>query len=220
MQIENFFHLLRHMPNVKRNKLDAPSTEDQFMIEWNSMHKDDKLPATDEQFLLTFGITHNPQGRTIMISNAGVCPQINDVKYKYDLPQSWMYDKYPGASVNIIYDPFDMSRVLVTNHDDIRFIARTAQLAPRALKDQVPGSRTYLNAILAEKKDQVNRVVKKQIERADKVDKRLFNAEAVLQGGGLIKEIKNEAEVKMMEEQVESGREEWLDNNIDFSIFK
>ena len=219
-QIENFFHLLRNMPDIKRNKMDSPSTEELFKMQWQSMHKDDKLSITDEQFLLTFGIKHQPQGRTLMITNAGITVQINNTVYKFDMPEAWMYNKYPGANVSVVYDPFDMSRVMVTNYDDIRFIANTAQLSPRAMKDYQTGSRTYLNAILSEKNDQVADVITKRKERIKKVNPGTFSAEAVLQGGGLLKELKNEAEAKMIEEIIEGDREEWLDDNVDYSIYQ
>lgn len=193
-QLEDFFHLLRHMPDIKRNNMKAPSKEQIFLQEWALLHNDDKRAITDEQFLLTFGIKHEPQGRSIAITNRGVEPQINNNKLSYDLPEAWMYNQYIGAKVNVYYDPYDMSRVLITNEDDIRFIAKTAQLQPRALKDQYTGSRTYLNAILAEKKDQVRTVSDASAERKLIVNDEFYNAEAMLQGGVMLKELKNEAE--------------------------
>jgi len=197
--IEKFFYLLRYMPDIKRSNMNAPSKEEQWLEAWNSMHKDDKLPISDEDFLIKFGIRHEPQGRTISITNRGVEPRISGQKLSYDLPESWMYDKYIGAKVNVVYDPFDMSRVLVTNYDDIRFIAKTALLQPRAVKDQYTGSRTYLNAILAEKKDQVRRASEATEQRRKIVDTSYYNAEAMLQGGVIIKGLKNEAEQRFLE---------------------
>lgn len=210
--IEKFFYLLRNMPDIKRSNINAPSKEQQWLEAWNKMHKDDKLLITDEDFLIKFGIKHEPQGRTIAITNRGIEPQINGQKLSYDLPQSWMYDKYIGAKVNIVYDPFDMSRVLVTNYDDIRFIAKTALLQPRALKDQYTGSRTYLNAILAEKKDQVRRVSEATEQRRQIVDTSYYNAEAMLQGGMMIKSLKNQAEQRLLESSSGVGS---LDDMID-----
>lgn len=198
-QIENFFYCLRHISDFKRTDMKAPSKEQQFVEQWNQLHNDDKRMINDEQFLLTFGIKHQPQGRSISITNRGVEPQINNSRFSYDLPESWMYDKYIGAKVNVVYDPFDMSRVLITNYDDIRFVARTAHLQPRALKDQYTGSRTYLNAILAQKKDQVSRVSELSVARKRIVNTDYYNAEAMLEGGVLLKELKYEAEQKYLE---------------------
>jgi hypothetical protein len=198
-QMERFFQLLRTLPDAKRTDLNAPNREQLFLQEWKQLKDEDKRPITDEQFLLTFGVTHNPQGRSIAITNRGVEPQINNQKLSYDLPEAWMYEKLVGASVNVIYDPFDLSRVLITNESDIRFIAKTAQLQPRALKDQYTGSRTFLNSLLAEKKDQVRRVSEASETRRSFISDDLFDAEALLKGGVLVKELKNDAEQKLLE---------------------
>lgn len=210
LQIERFFHLLRNMPDFKRTDMNVPSKEQQFLTEWNKLSTADKRPISDEQFLLTFGIEHNPD-RKITINNRGIEPQINGHRFSYDLPETWMYNSLIGAGVNIIYDPYDLSRVLVTNHDDIRFIATNAQLQPRALKDQYRGSRTYLNALLAEKKVQVNEVAEAFSSRKSKTDKKLYNYEAMLQGGVMVKELKNEAEQLYIESNGAGYTEEPFD---------
>jgi hypothetical protein len=198
MQIEKFFHLLRHLPDFKREQMEAPSREQQWLQAFSEMKPEDKRPISDEQFLLTFGITHNPRN-PIKITNRGIEPQIDNKRLSYDLPEPWMYNKYNGAKVNVVIDPFDMSRVLITNNDDIRFIATTAQYSPRALQDTYTSSRTYLNAVLAEKKDQVKEVAASTDRRKGMVDDTYFNAEAMIQGGVMIKEIKNEAEQRYLE---------------------
>ncbi len=198
LQIEQFFHLLRNLPDFKRTDMNAPSKEVQFINEWKKMKAADKKPISDEQFLLTFGVEHNAD-RKITITNRGVEPQINGQRLSYDLPQTDMYNSLVGASVNVIYDPYDLSRVLITNHDDIRFIAHTAQLQPRALHDQYRGSRTYLNAILTEKKLQVKQSADASAKRKNTKGIEYIDAESMLQGGELLKELKNEAEGRLLE---------------------
>ncbi len=216
-QIENFFTCLRKMPDFKREDMNAPSKEQQWLDAWSKLPEDKKRPITDEQFLLTFGIKHQPQGRNITITNRGIEPQINGQQYSYDLPEQWMYNEYIGEQVSVYYDPYDMSRVLITNEKDIRFIASTAQLSPRALEDTYTGSRTFLNAILADKKDQVKEVAKKQ-QRRKELAPAVFDAAAILQGGALVKQLKNAAEQQFIER--ESGNyESELDNNYDYNQF-
>jgi hypothetical protein len=216
--IENMFHLMRNMPELKREG-DLPSKEQQWLQRWSETHADDKRPITDEQFLLTFGITHKPKHTDgIRITNRGVEPQIKNARYSYDLPEAWMYEKLRGAKVEIIYDPYDMSRVLCTNHDDIRFIAKTAQLTPRAIHDHYTGSRTFLNAILAEKTEQVKRATTATEKRKQLVGTSHYNAEAMLEGGVMIKELKNGAEQKVLE-QFNQDYEKHIDNNIDISQY-
>lgn len=218
-QIESFFHLLRHMPDIKKDDLNAPSKEQQFLDAWNKLSEADRRPITDEQFLLTFGIKHQPKHTTgIRITNRGVEPQIKNIQYSYDLPETWMYNKLVGEKVEVYYDPFDFSRVLVTNHQDIRFVAKSAELAPRALKDAHTGSRTYLNFLLSEKKEQVAQVgttisTRKQLAAVDG-----FNAEAMLQGGVMLKEEKNVAEQRFLED-FSQQYESFLNDNNDFNEF-
>lgn len=217
VQIEQFFYLLRKMSDFKRTDMKAPSKEEKWLQAWNAMKPEEKNQITDEQFLLTFGITHKPKHTdTIRITNRGVEPQISNVKYSYDLPEAWMYNKLHGADVQVIYDPFDMSRVLVTNNDDIRFIAKSAQLVPRALKDHYTGSRTFLNTLLAEKKEQVQQVMDQSASR-NKISRN--HAEAMLQSGAVLpKEIKNAAEQKLID-QFNQEYENYLDTNTDFNEY-
>jgi hypothetical protein len=220
LQIENFFLLLQKMPAFTRENMNAKSKEEQWLEKWNELSIEQKRPITDEQFLLTFGITHQPRHTDfIRITNRGVEPQINKAQYSYDLPEAWMYQKLRGAQVQLVYDPYDMSRILVTNFDDIRFIAHTAQLQPRAIEDTYTGCRTYLNAILNEKKDQVNEVATASEKRKQIADKKFYNAEALMQSGMMIKEIKNEAEQKMIDNNFNQELESFLDEKNDYDEF-
>jgi hypothetical protein len=215
LQIENFFHILRNMPDFKREQMDAKSKQQQWLASWEQLPIEKKRPITDEQFLLTFGIAHQPKHTSCMrITNRGLEPQIKNAQYSYDLPEAWMYNKLIGAQVEIFYDPFDMSRILFTNHDDIRYIAHTATLTPRAIQDHYTGSRTFLHAILDEKRDQVKHVGEKAARRKEIADTKYFNAEALVQGGVLVKEIKNVAEQKMIE-TFNKKYESFLDENND-----
>lgn len=218
LQIENFFLLLRQMPDFKREDMNAPSKEQKFLAAWSQLSIEQKRPITDEQFLLTFGIKHEPQGRQITITNRGVEPQIANCQYSYDLPESWMYNDLIGEKVSIYYDPFDFSRVLVTNETDIRFIAKTAQLSPRALKDTYTGSRQFLNYLLSEKKDQVTKATGEAARRKQLVGTSRINPEAMLQGGVMIKELKNKAEALMIEQSAQQ-HESYLDENYNFDDF-
>jgi hypothetical protein len=75
----------------------------------------------DEQFLLKLGIEHNNHGKGIRITNRGVEPQICGVEYSYDIAATNLME-YIGKAVSVIYDPFDMSRVLVTNFEELRMM--------------------------------------------------------------------------------------------------
>lgn len=223
LQIEQFFTLTRKLPAITRNDLNAHSKEQQWLEAWNNMHPDDRRPITDDMFLYKFGITHKPKHTsTIMINNRGVEPQINGVRYSYDLPETWMYQKYIGAQVEVVYDPYDMSRILVTNHDDIRFVARSAVLSPRALKDSYTGARTFLNAILAEKTEHW-KAAAEAVEARKEVRNGFATAEAILKSGILVKDVKNAAEQAILaapsQSQDEDAYSQWIDDSYDFKQF-
>jgi hypothetical protein len=216
-QIENFFSLLRTLPDFTRENMNAKSKEQQWLEAFNALPIEKKRPITDEQFLLIFGIS--PKNRQITINNRGVEPQINGERYSYDLPETWMYNKLIGEKVSVVYDPFDMSRVLVTNYDSIRFVAQSAVLTPRALQDHMTGSRTYLNAILTEKANQVNEVSRSADTRKHITIPGYYNAEAVMQSSSAKKQVKNNAEQKVIEQQFSNEYEQFLDSNNDFNQF-
>lgn len=193
-QIQHFLHLLRHLSAFTRNNMNAPSKEQQWLEAFNRLPDEEKRPIDDMQFLFTFGVAHQPKHTdTIKITNRGCEPQIKGVKYSYDLPNSDDYRRFAGAKVQVIYDPYDMSRVLLTNHKDIRIIATEATLMPRALHDGHTNSRTYLNALIEEKSDYVKDLMKRQEKRQQLVANG-YNAEALLKGGAMVKEIKSVAE--------------------------
>lgn len=191
-QIEKFFHRLRFLPNDKEVTKHA-----QWMEAWTNTPEEKKRLITDEQFLLTFGIEHNHHGNQIRITNRGVEPQINGQKYSYDLSEYNL--EHIGKSVSIMYDPYDMSRVLCTDFKNVRVLATTARLNSRALADAHLDSRTFLNSILQEKKEAVTKIGNKSDRRKEVLQAHTLDAEAILQSGVLVKEIRHTAEQKYLE---------------------
>lgn len=206
-QIENFFHRLRHLPQSN-----GVSKHAQWLEAFNATPVTDKRLINDEQFLLKFGIEHNNNGKGICITNRGVEPQINNVKYSYDLETDRPLMEYVDKSVSILYDPFDMSRVLVTDFDKVRLIGRDARLNPRALHDGHVDSRKYLNATLAEKQNAVELIASRDAKRQEVRRMAGIDTEGLLQAGVMVKEIKQEAEQRWLERSV-SGKddEDFLD---------
>lgn len=202
-QIEQFIHRLRHMPTTG-----GTSKHNQWLEAWNNTPQESKRLITDEQFLLKFGITNTYRDRTIQITNRGVEPIINGQKYSYDLDT---YDlEHIGKSVTILFDPYDMSRVLVTDFDKVRIIGREARLNSRALADADLDSRTYLNSVLKEKVNAVKEITKKSDRRKEVLKEITLDAEAVLQSGITVKEVQQYAEQKILS----SGDERLKDDNI------
>jgi hypothetical protein len=192
-QIENFFHRLRTMPQSN-----GMTKQQQWLEAFNAMPSSERKQITDEQFLLTFGIVHQPKnGELPRISNRGLECQISGVRYSFDIVGGTPIHEI-GKQVNVLYDPYDMSRVLLTDYKGLRLMAREARLHPRALKDAHLDSRTYLNAVLNEKVDVVNQISAKAEKRQQILTENFFDAEAVLQAGIMVKEIKQRAEQKVL----------------------
>lgn len=188
-QIETFFHRLRTIPATG-----TESKQQQWLAAWKQLEADEKKQITDEQFLQIFGIVHNPGGRQIRITNMGVTPQINGSRLIYEVPAQLHLESI-GKAVNVIYDPVDMSRVLVTDGAGLRFMATTTQLAPKALRDVQPGDRTHLNHLLAQKKEQSGRVAAAGEKRRQVLYEEGIDPENLLQAGVMEKELKQLAEV-------------------------
>jgi hypothetical protein len=209
-QIEQFFYRLRYMPQSN-----GKSKHDQWLEAFNEMAGADKRLINDEQFLLKCGIEHKPKNEGMRISNRGLRPQINGVKYNYDLATYNMADI--NKEVSIIYDPYDMSRVLATDFNGFRMMAYDARISSRALQDSETDSRTYLNSILNERKDDVTKISERSERRKQVLDSAGFDAEGMLQAGIMVKEIKQKAEQKMIAQTVGGSYD---DNDEDIDILE
>jgi hypothetical protein len=191
-QIENAFHRMRFMPQSN-----GKSKHDEWMEAWDAMPAELKRPINDEQFLLKFGVVHNPNN-PLRITNRGVQPEIEGKRYSFDLLQYRMEDV--NKQVNVIYDPNDMSRVLVTDFEQFRMMAVDARLNSRALKDADTDSRKFLNAILNEKRESVNTIAERIERRQQVLLSAGVDAEALLQAGVMVKEVKQAAEQRAIPE--------------------
>jgi len=196
-QIENFFHRLRHLPQSTT----MCSKHEQWLSAFNEVPADQRRMINDEQFLLKFGIEHNAERKAIRITNRGVEPQILGKRYSYDLVTDNLMELV-GKEVKVVYDPNDMSRVLVTDFDKVRLMGLDARLSPRALKDSDADSRLYLRAVWDEKKDQVEGIAARSERRKQVLEENNIDAESLLQAGVMVKELKQRAEVKVLAQTI------------------
>jgi hypothetical protein len=221
-QINKFLYYMRSIPSITKNDMEAPSREVLWKQRWNELSDDQKRSITDLQFLHLFGFTHAPQGRSITITNRGIEPVIHGIKYSYDLPDHVNMQHLIGSKVTVVYDPYDMSRVLITDHTSIRFVAREANLQPRAIVYQYDGSRKALEMILHEKKAQVQKVAALSAERHH------IDSKAIMLAGLAPKELLAESEQAWYEEESnrqpndpDTGTNEMTDEaDGDFNVYK
>lgn len=192
-QLENFFHRLRHLPQSN-----GISKHQQWLEAWNGLEASEKRLINDEKFLLTFGIHHLPKnGELPRLTNRGVEVKIGRQQFSYDILGGTPLE-YQNKKVHVIYDPHDMSRVLITDKEQVRLIGIEARLNPRALHDAETSSRSYLNAILAEKEDTVNGLASKAEKRKKTLALAGIDAESLLSDGVMTKQLKREAEQKVL----------------------
>lgn len=219
-QIDNYFLYMRKMPSFTKSNMEAPSREALWLEKWNAMPAEEKIQVDDMQFLSIFGI---PKGRTNKITNRGIEPVIAGVKYSYDLPNYVTMQHLIGSDITIVYDPYDMSRVLVTDFKNIRFIAKEATLQPRGLAYAYNGSRAALNMVLEEKKAQVERV--SQLANDRQIDDDYLDVEALMFGGMMPKETLAMVEQKGLEynkpatDDWEKAKLTYLETNTNFDEY-
>lgn len=200
--INQFFWRLRNWPAAEGQ----PSKQDEWLAAWNATPAEFKKPITDEHFLTVFGVEANQNGKSISITNRGCEPQINNVQYSFDLPFD-IISQYIGTKVRVLYDPYNMDRVLLTNFKDFRCVATSAKYLPSTMADYKEGSRTDLNKILASKLQQVEYRASKADKRKDVLTDNNIDIEALLQAGVPIhKELKQYAEERYLAEQSQQER--------------
>jgi hypothetical protein len=157
---------------------------------------------SDEQFLMIMGIQHETgngrDGNTI--TNDGLRPTIGGVNYHYEVPEA-LYLQTIGKKVQIYHDGIDMSRVLVTDGQDLRFVATQGWEAPSALADRVEGDGARLHAELEQRKRMVAAQAAARDMRAKTLQDAGIDAQSVLKAGILTKGIKQAATQQYIEQR-------------------
>jgi len=188
-QIEAFVHRLR---NIDLNG--TGSREQRWLEAWTNLPDEEKRPITDEQFLLLFGLSHD---FTNSIEKSGITATIMGHKISYAVPPA-LYLPNVGKKVQVLYDPFDLSRVLVTDNQRLRFVARQVTMMPGTMRDMQlmgEGSRAFLNQVLNEKRADVDYIINERDKRQKRLETAGIDVDYVLQQGGYVaKEIAQTAE--------------------------
>lgn len=187
--IAEFVNRLRSQANKE-----GITRQQQWLTAFNSSDKSRERQINDELMLLKTGIRHmNSQGGVNQITNRGITFQLSNRRYTYDIPDH-QYLQNVGKYVHIIYDPYDLSRILVTDDHTTRFICQANMPVPSALADFREGDRHRLNEIFAQKYDHVEQIGNAKAKRQAILKQAKIDAESMLQAGVLVKEIKQAAE--------------------------
>lgn len=185
-QIGLFIEMLRQQVN--------PKTGISRREEWlNGVSEKSKARAISiEQHLQIFGVLHKPRnGGKNRLLTSGL--ELMDRRFVYEIP-AFYFPEHVNKAVNVIYDPYDMSQVLVTDGKGVRFVAHEYERSPSCIADHTKETRQLWQQRIEEKKVIAAVPAKEAEKRKTLLERAAIDAESLLQGSVLIKQIRHQAE--------------------------
>lgn len=187
-QVELFIEAMRDAVNPKTG---IPRREE-WAAAFMQSEKSKAKEITVEQHLQLFGILNEPKnGRHNTLQPRGL--EIKDGRFIYDIPAAY-FPQHVGKKVQVYYDPYDMRQVLVTDGRGLRFVAESYINSPSAIADHTTETRQLWNDRMDEKKAIAAVPGIARTKRLEILSREAIDAESMLQGGVLIKQIRHTAE--------------------------
>lgn len=191
-QAPQAIHLfIEAMRNTKRKGSEL-TRKQEWLEAFNASEKSKKRLFTEEQRLQVFGKPNLKRNglelQTNSITKDGITVAILGKRHTYELSQ-WQIAKYIGKSMNVIYDEANLDHVLLTDGDQLRFIAYKYRKVPAALADRKEGDAERIQLLLDEKKVIMPYIQGFTAEKQALLDRAQIDAESRLQAGVLVKEI-------------------------------
>jgi hypothetical protein len=199
--IEDFVNRLRHLPDRKT----GITRQQQWITAFQNSELSQQHRISDARMLNLFGLEHS---HTHTITNGGLKVSFDGQQFVYDIPDD-LYLQNVGKKVKITYDPYDYSRVLVTDGASLRFVAHEFEKMSSAIADYKDGERSRLNHLLLMKKNHVQRIADSKANRQDTIERHSIDANSLLQAQVLTKELKQNAE--LIYQQTNNGEYNPLD---------
>lgn len=166
--------------------------QQEWMHAFDNSEKSQKRLLSEEMRLQIFGKQHLKRGgeklETNQITAGGLTPTLMGKSRIYELSQDLIY-QHIGKSVNVTYDEYDLSTVLVTDGKGLRFLAHEYELLPSAIADYEPGDRERINNLLTEKGTLMPMIQKEIDSRKNVLERAKIDAESRIQAGVLVKEV-------------------------------
>lgn len=205
---EKVAEFVRIMRNIKDKKT-GKTRQEVWVNAFFEAEKSKEKQFTAEQRIAIFGQKHIiPRNPELVYTNTvtadGLVMTIGGQKLIYDVPDS-VYMQALGRKVRVVYDPYNLNQVLVTDDKQVRFLANAYEYMPSALADFKEGDRAKLNSLLNGKKEMAaipaaetaNR--KSVLQRAGidpyaLLQRNSIDAQSLLQSGNLLKAPRHEAE--------------------------
>lgn len=174
-QAAHFINILRHLVDEKTGK----SRQEQWLQGFAESDKAKQHLISEEQMLFKLG-THHPHKNKI--TNRGITPSINCEERTYEVPEH-LYLETIGRTVNVVYDPMDYSRILLTDGGSLRFIARQIELMPSAISDYKPGDRKKIQDRIDEKARHMLKVADFKQNIDEVLDRSGIDAQSLIMAG-------------------------------------
>jgi hypothetical protein len=147
---------------------------------------------TTERKLELLGVKHEVN-EPIRLRNTHINFQINKVKHCFEIPGRF-FPEHNNKRVEVIYDPADMSQVLVTDGKGIRFVADSYVLNHSAIADMRDGDgQLHADRQLASK-DITRKLETYVADRDERLRREQINAESLIMAGVLTKAINHKAQ--------------------------
>jgi hypothetical protein len=197
-QVEHFINSMRNLVDEKTGK----TRQQQWLEAFNASPLSQQKQIGEMQLLITFGNTHDYKNT---ITNKGITPAINCIERSYEIPDEY-YLQTVGKRVQVIYEPFDYSRILVTDGGNLRFIAHEYEKGTSCIADEKPGDRKRLNDRIEQKKMHVQLIASKNEKQQKTLKQNNINAEGLLRiGATLPKEIQQQAVIAYHQQRNEAN---------------
>lgn len=185
--IDDFITRMRMIPDAKTGKPKQQMWLDAFhRSELSQQHQ-----ISDARMLYLLGQQHT---HTHTITNGGLKVTFDGSLHTYDIPDE-LYLENVGKKVQVIYDPYDKNKVLVTDGGKLRFVAKEFDKMSSAIADYKEGDRARLNYLLDQKRKHVETISAKKETRQTLVERHAIDSASLLQAQVLTKEIKQTAEL-------------------------
>lgn len=193
-KVAQFIEIMRKTRNKKTGK----SRQEVWVSAFFEAEKSQEKQFTAEQRIAIFGQKHiiprNPeQIYTNTVTADGLVMTIGGQKLIYDIPDS-VYMQALGRKVRVVYDPYNLSQVLVTDDKQVRFLANAYEYMPSALADFQEGDRAKLNSLLASKTQMMTTISEVASHRKSALERAGIDAQSLLQSGDLLKAPRHVAE--------------------------
>lgn len=191
--IAEFINVMR----IKANPKTGVSRQAEWLEAFRNSEKSQKRAIDTATKLTIMGVQR--EGVPLTINSKGVIGTIAGQKLRFDLPDEVIW-KHNGTKVQVLYDPADLSEVLMTNSKELRFLAREYNYMPSALADFEDGDGKRLQEAFDAKKQISERLTSVLNSKLEALDGLNINAESLLQAGVMLKDLKNGAEADYMQQ--------------------